>query len=416
MPRSRLSRRRALAATASAFAAPLLLPARVFGAGDRIGLGFIGLNGQGLFHLRLLTGQTVALCDVDRNHVDRAAQLVPAAKTYADYRKLLEQKDVDAVFIATPDHWHALQTIHACEAGKDVYCEKPLTLAIAEGRKIVEAARRTRRIIQTGTQQRSEEGFRVACEIVRAGRLGTLRQVVVGIPGCDVKWKPVPDADPPSYLDYDFWLGPAPKRPYNANRVHYNFRFFWDYSGGQMTNWGTHHIDMAQWALGMDGAGPVSAEGTASYHPEKWFEVPVKGRTTLTYANGVTLVVAQQQADAPLGMTVVGVEGMLFVTRGKLTCTLPDLIPPFSQDLKGMELHTQDIRNHHKNFLDCIRSRKLPIGDAEIGHRSATVCHLANIAIRIGRKIRWDPQAERILDDAEAAAMCAKPYRAPWTL
>jgi predicted dehydrogenase len=416
MAARRLTRRRLLIAAPAA--APLVLSDRVFGAGDRVGLGLVGLGGQGLFHLNLLTDHLVAICDVDRNHVDRAAKLVPAAKRYADYRKLLEQQDVDAVLIATPDHWHALPTIHACQAGKDVYCEKPLSLTVVEGRKMVEAARRHKRIVQTGTQQRSESHFRIAGDLVRGGRLGKIREVRVGIPGCNVRWQPVPDAEPPAYLDYDVWLGPAPKRPYNINRIHYNFRFFWDYSGGQMTNWGAHHIDIAQWALGMDGSGPVAVSGTAEYHPERWFEVPVRGRVTLTYANGVTLIVGQQQADAPLGVTFEGSDGRLFVTRGKIAGTCPGFEPP--PPVVGHEaekqLHSQNARNHHRDFFDAVRSRKPPLCDVEIGHRSATVCHLANIASRLGRAIRWDPQAERILDDAEAAAMCSRPYRAPWTL
>src|SRR5262249_40422723 len=192
---------------------------------------------------------------------------------FGDDGKLLELKEVDAVIVTPPDHWHALPTIHACQAGKDVYCEKPLSLTVVEGRAMVNAARKHKRIVQTGSQQRSDARFRQACELVRNGKLGKLKLVKVGIPGVNFKGPVPPDGEPPANLDYDFWLGPAPKRPYNEKRVHYNFRFFWDYSGGQLTNWGAHHLDIVQWALGMDESGPVSVEGTGKPDPKGEYEV-----------------------------------------------------------------------------------------------------------------------------------------------
>ena len=411
---ARLSRRRVLAGASAAVAAPLLLPARVFGAGDRLTFGVIGVNGQGLADLGGVKDQVAAVCDVDKNHVARAVDRCGGkAEGFGDFRKLLERKDLDAVIVATPDHWHALITIQACKAGKDVYCEKPLTLTVVEGRKVVETAREQKRIVQTGSQQRSGKDFRLACELVRNGRLGKIQKVLVGLPGVNFKGPPVPDSEPPAFLDYDFWLGPAPKRPYNEKRVHYNFRFFWDYSGGQMTNFGAHDIDIAQWGLGMDESGPVSIEGTGTFHPEKWFEVPQACRVTHTYASGVQVIVGQGQKDIPGNVTFIGSDGEIHVDRSKITSKPAEIA---QQPLKDGDVRLYESRGHMSNFIECVKSRKLPVADAEIGHRSATVCHLGSIAIRTGRKLAWDPKTEQIANDKEASAMLTRIYRAPWTL
>jgi predicted dehydrogenase len=420
MTRLRSSRRQFLrqtAACASALAIPYYVPARAFGANERIITGHIGVGNQGKGNLKAFIDHAAAVCEVDRDRLAAAAKTVEAAgrkcEAFSDYRKLLDRKDIDAVVITTPDHWHALPTIHACQAGKDVYCEKPLSLTIAEGRKMVEAARANNRIVQTGSQQRSSDNFRLACELVRSGRIGKVEKVLVGIPAVNFKGPAVPDSDPPAELDYEFWLGPAPYRSYNVNRVHYNFRFFWDYSGGQMTNFGAHHIDIAQWGLGMDDSGPVEVQATAQFHPEKWYEVPSSCRVTLKYANGTEMTVGQNQKDVPGGTTFIGTKGTIFVNRGKLTSTPAEII---KQPIGSDDVHLYESKNHHKNFLECIASRKLPICDVEIGHRSATVCHLANIAIRTGRKIQWDPAKEQIVGDDAANRMVSRPYRAPWSL
>ena len=335
--------------------------------------------------------------------------------TFSDYRKLLDRKDIDAVVVTTPDHWHAPITIHAVQAGKDVYCEKPLSLTVVEGRKMVEAARKYEKIVQTGSQQRSDpkERFRLACELVRSGKVGKLKEVLVGIPAVNFKGPPVPDSDPPAVLDYDFWLGPAPKKPYNEKHVHYNFRFFWDYSGGQTTNFGAHHLDIAQWALDMDNSGPIAIDGKAQYHAENWYEVPQTMRITLTYANGVNVILGQGQKDIPQGCTFVGSDGEIFVDRGKITSKPEEIV---HEKLGSSDVHLYVSKNHHQNFLDCVKSRKRPICDVEIGHRSATVCHLANIVARLGRKVRWDPSTEQIVGDEQAAAMLARPHRSPYTI
>ena len=420
---SSTTRRRFLKSTAAAsalFAAPYFVPARTFGANERIITGAIGVKNRGgeTQNLKDFRANCVAVCDVDQNVAAKAAKYVTdggnKCDIYEDYRKLLDRKDIDAVVISTPDHWHALMTIDACRAGKDVFCEKPLTLFIAEGRKMVEVARQTGRIVQTGSQQRSDDRFREAAELVRNGALGQLKQVLVGIPKPNHAEKWVPDSPPPSELNYDLWLGPAPQRPYNVNRVHYMFRFFWDYSGGQMTNFGAHHIDIAQWALGADDSGPIAAEGTATYPADKRLcEVTQTCRVTLTYANGAQVVVGQEQKDIPGGVTFVGEKGRIFVDRKKIVPS-DEAILQAKLPANAVKLYVS--KNHPQNWLDCIKSRELPVADVEIGHRTATACHLANMAVRVGRRIEWDPAKEQVVGDPEAAALASRPYRQPWKL
>jgi predicted dehydrogenase len=399
------------------FAVPTIIPARAFGANERITTGHIGLGGQGMGNLGGFLSNAVAVCDVDSKRAAAAAKKVesknPNCEIFGDYRKMLDRKDIDAVVISTPDHWHALPTIHACQAGKDVYCEKPLTLTILEGRKMVEAARANKRIVQTGSQQRSDDKFRVGCEMVRSGHIGKIHTVLVGIPKPNHPGEPGPDSAPPPELDYEMWLGPAPKRPYNQKRVHYNFRFFWDYSGGQMTNWGAHHIDIAQWGLGMDNSGPSECEGTGTFHDMKWHEVSESCRLTHTYANGVKMIVGQSQKDIPGGTTFIGDKGKIFVTRGQLKLNDEEIKKP-SEIQTTEKLYVS--KNHKQNFLDCIQSRELPICDVEIGHRTATACHIGNLVLRLGRKLKWDPVAEKFIGDDEANQWISRPYREPWKL
>jgi predicted dehydrogenase len=423
---SRVSRRRFVTSATAALALPTIIPRSVFGANERIVTGYVGVGGQGVANLKsfLKLGdltQTAALCDVDQDHLAAALKVVPASggsnrcEGYGDYRSLLDRKDIDAVVVSTPDHWHALVTIHACQAGKDVYCEKPLTLTVAEGRKMVDVARKQNRVVQTGSQQRSEyKGmFRQACELVRSGKIGKLQQALVGIPVTNFRGPAVPDSDPPTALDYDYWLGPAPKKPYNEKHVHYNFRFFWDYSGGQMTNFGAHDLDIVQWALNMDSSGPIAIDGTATFDPNHEYEVTKTCRCTFTYASGVQVLLGQQQPDVPQGVTFIGGEGKIFVNRKTITSEPKEVV---LTQLGASDVHLHPSGSHHKNFLDCVRSRELPICDVEIGHRSATVCHLGNIAMRLGRKIAWDPSAEQIVGDKDAAGWLDRPKRAPYRI
>jgi len=402
-------------------------------------LGVIGTGGQGVSNMRAMMKNVVAVCDVDKTHAASAAALVEKSTgrkptVFGDYRKLLEDKSIDAVLVATPDHWHALPSIEACLAGKDVYCEKPLTLFIEEGKTLVKAARKTNRIVQCGSQQRSEAKFLKAAEYVRNGRIGKIKRVLVGLVGVNWTKEPlVADSAPPPELDYEMWLGPAPARPYNKHRVHYFFRFFWDYSGGQMTNWGAHHLDITQWALGMDDSGPTEIVGKGEFDPQKRFEVPSAFDLTYKYANGVVVelrspgakvasLIPEQKEHAQeildgkgdfTGCIFEGEKGLLYVNRGVVR-VWPEEV--FETPIKDTDTRLYASKEHHQNWLECIKTRKLPICDVAIGHRSATVCHLGNIAIRTGRKIQWDPVKELIVGDAEAAKLTTKEYRAPWKL
>ncbi|MEI7729539.1 MAG: Gfo/Idh/MocA family oxidoreductase [Verrucomicrobiota bacterium] len=404
---------------------------------DLARIGFIAVGNRGMQNMGffLKKKMVAAICDVDKNIIAKAQTAIVKAQgkpvtAYGDYRKLLEDKSLDGVVISTPDHWHAMQAVDACQAGKDVYCEKPLTLFIEEGKTLVKIARKTNRIVQTGSMQRSMKTYRTAIEMLRLGKIGKVHTIKVGLP--KVNWDPkldnTPDSAPPPELDYNMWLGPAPDRPYNKSRVHYYFRFFWDYSGGQMTNWGAHHLDIAQWGLEMDNTGPVEIEGKAEYDPQKRFEVFTWSSIQYKYANGVKIDLNQgAKADQPAtkskseitGTVFIGDKGIIHVNRPFVrTCDtqkMEDLddIPAMPDDqLK----HIYVSLDHYQNWLDCIKSRKLPICDVAIGHRSATVCHLGNIAARLGRKIKWDPEKEEMMNDAEAAKLTGKVYRPPWKL
>jgi len=419
--------RHAVLATALGVAAPTLFLNRTRAASGEnpsefIRLGFIGVGNQGEHNLRAMIKHAVAVCDVDQTHLAAARQRVEKANgrpcaAYTDYRKLLEDKTLDAVVISTPDHWHTLPAIHACQAGKDVYCEKPLTLFITEGQALVKAVRQYKRILQTGSQQRSDTKFRKACEYVRSGRIGKVKTIKVGLPG--VNWEKeglplrFPDSEPPPELDYNLWLGPAPWRPYNQRRVHYFFRFFWDYSGGQMTNWGAHHLDIAQWGLGTDQSGPIEITGTATYNAENYYETPQRFQATYKYADGTTLLCSSGTGKYRGGTLFEGEKGSIFVTRGSIESTPDEILEePLGSD--AVRLYASS--DHYQNWLECIKSRKEPVCSVETGHRSATVCHLGNIAIRTGRKVNWDPITEQIVGDKELATWVCRPYRAPWKL
>lgn len=392
---------------------------------ERVRVGMIGVGNQGgpKNNMKYFLRNIVALCDLDKKHLAESEAFLkkeanlPAATT-DDYRRLLDSKEIDAVVVTVPDQWHAIMTTEACKAGKDVYCEKPLTLVISEGKPMIEAARKHKRVVQTGTMQRSGAEFKLAVELVRKGLVGQVKAVNVTLPSPN--WvaragKPVPDGPPPEGFDYDRWLGPAPMRPYNKNHVHYLFRFYWDYSGGQQTNFGAHHLDTAQWGLGMDESGPVAVEGTAKFHPEKWYETPDTTEIRYTYANGVVMTCRQKlnTKNPDQGTEFIGDKGSLFVYRGGIVANPGEL-------LKGIDMpkitSSQANFAHVKDFFDCVKSRKAPCADVAIGHRSATVCHLGNIAVRLGRPVRWDPLSEAIIGDNEAAKWLTKEYRKPYSL
>jgi len=426
-----ISRRQFVKQSGAAIAASAIAPAFVLGTSEkeapshRITVAFIGTGKMANdYHLKNLLGfpdvQAVAVCDVDTNrrmHAKKRVEEAYAKKTgyrgcmaCSDYRKLLDKKDIDAVVIATPDHWHAIPLIDACKAGKDVYCEKPLTLTIAEAQRCIEAVRKHNRVVQTGSQQRSSvfAPFRLACEIVRSGRLGKIHRVTVGVGGpsrpCDLPGEPMEPG-----LDWDMWLGYAPKRPYNSilspRGVHNHFpgwRSYIEYAGGGMTDMGAHHFDIAQWALDMDQSGP--AKIIPPENPKSGYGVK------FIYANGVEM----EHVKKPGGCVFYGDNGKLHVDRyDKLISKPADIAKePIGKD----EVHLYESPGHHRDWIDCIKSRKRPICDVEIGARSATVCHLGNLAYWYGRTLNWDPKKWQFVDDAEANGWLDRTRRDPWQL
>ncbi len=430
-PTPRSSRRRFLRRTAAA-AAALALPgapaigSRALGAAapadatGAIGIGLIGCGSLGVnYHLRKYLPmddvRLVAVCDVDRSRREQAADRVKnhygsaqRPGCYNDYRELLDRKDVDAVIVVTPDHWHALQTIHACQAGKDVHCEKPLTLTVAEGRAMVNAARRHARIVQCGSESRSNASLRRACELVRNGRIGKLHTVRAGLganPFCP--W--VPPGAKPAGLDWNLWLGPAPAVPYHVQRCFYTFRWFRDYSGGKLTDWGAHMNDIAHWGMGTDDIGPVRVEAKARHVPGNLYEFAPEFEVVYTYENGVRLI---SSSDAP-HVTFEGTLGTIRTRFGDVSSSPADIA---TTPLGANDLRLQPSDDHDRDWLRAIRTRERPVADVEIGHRSATVCHLGNIALRLGRPLEWDWDWEEFMDDDDANRHLSKPMRAPWHL
>jgi len=420
---NRVSRRsflRASAVTAgAAFAAPAIVPASVLGANppsERITIGCIGVGNMGTSDLKAFKNnagaQVVAVCEVDTQRLQAARQLagVDEKSCYGDFRELLARTDIDAVTVVTPDHWHVPICIAAVRAGKDVYCEKPLTLTILEGRQLAEEVKRYGRILQTGSQQRSADEFRKACELVRNGYIGEVQTVIAGLPGnnrtCEPTWEPQPV---PEGFDYDSWLGPAEWVPYHVQRCHYEFRFLLDYSGGQVTNWGAHHLDIAQWGLDMDDSGPVEIVGRGEFPTTGLFTTATKVDFECTYANGVKLLCRTGGS----GTRFEGTKGWVHVNRGSLKAEPASLL---TQTIGANEIHLYESGNHHRDFLDCIRSRQQPICNAEIGHRSSTVCHLGNIAMLLKRPLKWDPAKEEFIGDDAANRTRWRPARAPWSI
>jgi predicted dehydrogenase len=392
-------------------------------ANDRIVMGAIGVGGQGtgiMNWARRHPGvQMVAVCDVDAGHRDRVAHEVGGGcARFSDYRELLGRRDINAVTIGTPDHWHVLVAIAALRAGKDVYCEKPLTLTIDEGKALVRAARQTGKILQTGSQQRSDARFRLACELVRNGRIGRVRTIETRI-GDNPTGGPFTVRPVPAGLNWDLWLGQTPRVDYVPERCHGNFRWWYEYSGGKMTDWGAHHNDIAQWALGMDDGGPVRIVGTGEQPRQRanCYNVNPRFVATYTYANGNggadgTVLRCTWQGEN--GVRFEGDDGKwIFVSRERIGASDPRLL---SEALPPSATRLQVSNDHMGNFLECVCSRRLPICNVNVGHRSVTVCHLGNIAIRSGLHLRWDPAQEHFVgENAERAnRWLSRPMRAPW--
>jgi predicted dehydrogenase len=417
---------------------------RILGANDRVVVGLIGCGGRGRYVARLMREapgvEFGAVCDVYEPNAARAREWAgPGARAYKDFRHLLEQKDIDAVQISTPDHWHAIPTVLACQAGKDVYVEKPLAHNVKEGRAMVEAARRYKRIVQAGTQHRSAAHFREVARIVQSGELGEVRYVRV--------WNYVnmypngigreADSNPPEGLDWDFYLGPAPLVPYNRKRFLGTYRWFWDYAGGYITDFGTHRFDTVHQIMGLDAPRTVAASG-GRFSLKDAGEVPDILQATYEYPGfilsyeaclisahglggrtpGMKYYNARGADDRPNGMAFYGTNGALFADRIGFEI-YPDLKPGSSSEYR-MERKQTNVSDatalHAANFVECVRNRKTPNGEIQHGHRAAIVAHLGNIAMKTGKKLRWDAQREDFLDAPEASRLLSRQARKPWDL
>lgn len=423
-------RQGSLAATGTV-AVPYLVPSGILGAdaqpgpNERIGVGYIGVGRRGNQLMGLPPdGQIVAVCDLDRTRADTVAAKRKCRAEYS-YRKLLEAKDVDAVVVATTDHWHALATIHACQAGKDVYVEKPLGLTIREGQLMVQAARKYGRVVQTGSMRRSMPGHRLGCELVRNGLAGKIHTVLIqNYPSpweCKFPGQPVPEG-----LDWDAWCGQTEVIPFHPDIYIQRSKPGWiscrPYSGGEMTGTGSHGFDQIQWALDMDHTGPVEVWCEGGKLPEVVYTEPESTkrgntlcgqdrRVRFKYANGIEIHL--EEGEPAAGAVFVGDRAKIRIGNNTVDSNPPELAKDPPKDLKS---HVIVSDNHLKNWFDCIKSRGRPIADVEIGHRSAIICHLGNIVRWVGRKLRWDPVKEIFPGDDEANAYLSRPQRKPYQL
>jgi predicted dehydrogenase len=430
-------------ATGPAFVGPLIVPSRVLGLGgevspnNRITLGFIGTGRQATYanipgFLREPDAQAVAVCDVDSWRMENARQLIEThyAKektsgaykgraTFHDFRELLARKDIDAVMISTPDHWHVPMAIAAVKAGKDVACEKPLTRSIAEGRKLADLVAKEKKVFRTDSEFRSNKTCHRAVELVRNGRIGRLQRIITGTPK-DPTLGPQPDMPVPPELDYDLWLGPAPLAPYTEKRVHpchdAKGRPGWmcvrDYADGMMANWGAHLNDIAMWANNTDRTGPVEIEGTGKYPPAgDFWNVIQEFEVHFTFANGVMLTC---KTDKPY-VRFEGAEGWIHVNYPNDITTEPESLLSWKPGPNDLALPYKP--SEKRDFLDAVKTRGQTQGDAEVGHRVTSLCHLGLAAIDLGRKLKWDPDHEQCIGDDEAnRRLKPKPFRSPWQI
>lgn len=437
MTRRALLQTASFAATAAAAQAPPPPP-----PSRRVTVGVIGTGNQGFNDIKSFLRdervQIVAVCDVNRQspgywdgaiagrepardlvewHYARAKRsgVYKGCAMHDDFRDVLRRSDIDAVLIALPDHWHAISVIQAAKAGKDIYGEKPLSLTIAEGRAMANAVRDHRRVFQCGSQQRSDVRFRKACEIVRNGAIGKLHTVLCGLPGGTPDFGRTGDRqDPepvPAGFNYDMWLGPAPDAPYAPGRCHVNFRWILDYSGGQITDWGGHHPDIAQWGMGTELTGPVAIRnGQATWAREKLWNTATDFHFEAMYESGVRMIYSSRVRG---GVTFQGSDGWVWVNRGAIEASPLSLLD-YEPGEKEVRLYRST--NHVGNFIDCVLSRKETVAPIEQAHRSITIAHLGNISLRLGRDVKWDPKAERFIGDEQANAMLSRPMRKPWSL
>lgn len=411
-------------------AVPLILPAAVLGRAGavspngKVRLACVGLGGQGMSNLRALMAderlQVVALCDVDAQHLEKAAALAQVGKgdCYRDFREVLARADVDAVMNATPDHWHSNVAISAAKAGKDLYSEKPLGASIAEGRAICEAVKANGRVLQCGTWRRSGMKVRMACERVVNGYIGELKTVEIGVPGAFAirggftgmeKEEPVP-----AHFDYEMWLGPAAQKPYTAARCHFNFRWIEEYAPGYITDWGAHFLDVAQWGAGMDETTPVEVTAEAvERRKEGIYDAAEKYRIEYRYANGVRVVMESTDDKSKWGTKFVGSEGWIYTESEVLKASSDDIL---RVKLKSGDVQLYESKHHHRNFVDAVLSRGRTAAPAEVAQRAMTVCQMGAISAALGRALKFDPVAERFDGDDAANAMLMKPMREAWRI
>ncbi|MFB3788608.1 MAG: Gfo/Idh/MocA family protein [bacterium] len=399
-----------------------VFPARVIGQdgqpapSDAIVLGNIGVGGRGSAFVR--PGMTAAVCDVDENHLKAAGERMQGkAALYKDYRELLDRQDIDAVTIGTPDHWHGLMTVHACEAGKDVYVEKPACVYIEEGQAMLAAARRYARVVQVGSQGRSTDAAYHACRYIRNSNLGKVSKVT-----CWHYENPVgdwtPNATPPPELDWDLWLGPARWMPYNPNKVHFNFRWLLDFGGGQIRDRGAHVMSVALWCMNADQQGPVSVTATGEPPHEGIWNCPPTMDITYEFKNPDWTMTWSQPGekllDAAFGAKYWGDKDTLIVTGGDGGCGTEEKAMKYTPPADGVEVFKSP--GHFENWLDCIKTREKPLMDIEAGYRVAVLCILGNISYRLGRKLEWDAEKEQVINDDEANRFLKLVGRGPWNL
>lgn len=393
-------------------------------------IGAIGVGGQGTGIMLNASGHAdvVAVADVDKNHLNRAKdelgkrQKDVPVELFGDYRKLLERQDVSAVTIGSPDHWHTRMVIDAMKAGKDVYCEKPLTLTVAEGQQILKVIKETGKVLQVGTQQRSDLGLFIrAVATVRSGQLGAIRKVTVQLPQSTGEGGPFASKPVPENLNWDAWLGQAPQVDYCPERCHFSFRWWYEYSGGILTDWGAHHIDICQWALGQEKSGPLTVDGSKTRLPtvENGYNTPKHPSLFLTYPKDIEVEITTGNE----GLLFEGTDGRMFVNRGRITGK-PIEDQDKDQGLKDktmalvQEIYGKDRKpvSHMADFFRAVEDRKAPISDAESQHRTVSICHIGNASIRLGRKLAWDPAAEKFIGDDEANSHLSRPQRAPYQI
>jgi predicted dehydrogenase len=434
---ARLTRRHFLSTAGAALVAPTILPASVLGAADRpapsnrITLGVLGWGMQGPGNTQGFMAQSdcqvIAACDVDQAHLDQAVNAINShyknqdCKAYRDYRELMAREDLDAVMLALPDHWHALTAVEAANRKKDIYGEKPLARTVADQQAIVKAVQANQRIWQTGSWQRSVPNFHKACEIVRNGLIGKVSRVEVGLPSGHTDFARTGDkrsvTDPPAHLDYEFWIGPAKLMPYIEARVHMNWRWNYNTGGGQLLDWIGHHCDIAHWGLDLDDSGPLEVEGQGEFPPEDaiWNSC-TKYRCTLKYPRDITMIIAGGHSDIRGGTKWIGTDGWVWVDRGRFEASNPEWRDMRRLPESQRKISLYESRNHQRNFLDCVKSRKPTITPVEVAHHSALPGHLGLIAMLVNRKLQWDATKEVIVGDDAASKLLTRPYRAPWQL